>query len=140
MAVNLPSFSQPGLECFNELQQEAEFLVCLVRQLKDSQTRYAHSLESVEIMNRNRNGEFLVPLTSYMYVPGALNADHVLVNIGAGFHVEKSMKEAKAFLKRQIDLVSKQVEKVESVVEEKCLIIKGGKASIPTTGAADHRS
>jgi len=35
------------------------------------------------------------------------------------------MEEAKAFLKRQIDLVSKQVEKVESVVEEKCLIIKG---------------
>ncbi|XP_054882870.1 prefoldin subunit 5-like [Poeciliopsis prolifica] len=140
MAVNLPSFSQPGLECFKQLQQEAEFLVCSVRQLKDSQARYAHALESVEIMSRNRNGEFLVPLTSYMYVPGALNTDHVMVNIGAGFHVEKSMEEAKAFLKRQIDLVSKQVEKVESVVEEKCLIIKGVKASILTTGAANHGS
>ncbi|KAM4740474.1 prefoldin subunit 5-like [Anableps anableps] len=139
MAVNLPSFSQPGLERFNQLQQEAEFLVSSARRLKQAQGWYTHALQCLETLSRNRKGEFLVPLTSYMYAPGTLNVDHVMVKVGAGFHVEKNMEEAKAFLKRQIDLITKQVEKVESVVEEKCLIIKGVKASVLTTEPANHK-
>ncbi|MED6289878.1 hypothetical protein CHARACLAT_007461 [Characodon lateralis] len=134
MARNLTGDGLPRLEWFKpRILQEAEFLVFSVRQLKEADAESARALETLEILIRRRKDEFLVPLTSCMCVPATVNLEPVMVNVGAGFLVEMNVEEAKAFLKRQKNLISKQMGKVQSFLEDSS-IIKGIKASALTAG------
>jgi len=45
----------------------------------------------------------LVPLTDSLYVPGKLaDASHVLVDIGTGYYVSKTLGQAQAFLDKKV--------------------------------------
>ena len=51
----------------------------------------------------------LVPLTSSLYVPGETAAlENVLVDVGTGYFIEKSLPEAQSFLDRKIALIKGQ--------------------------------
>ncbi|XP_073708663.1 prefoldin subunit 5 [Garra rufa] len=92
MAVNLTELSLPQLEGLKtQLDQETEFLSSSIGQLKVVQTKYVEAKDSLNVLNKSNEGkELLVPLTSSMYVPGKLNdVDHVLVDVGTGYFVEK---------------------------------------------------
>ncbi|XP_028262258.1 prefoldin subunit 5 [Parambassis ranga] len=122
MAVNLTTLSLPQLEALKtQLDQEIEFLTCSIGQFKVAQTKYVEAKDSLNVLNQNNKGkELLVPLTSSMYVPGTLiDVDHVLVNVGTGYYVEKNVGDTKAFFKRKIDFLTKQIEKIQPTLQEK---------------------
>ena len=51
----------------------------------------------------------LVPITSSLYVPGeTTQVQSVLIDVGTGYYIEKSVVEAQAFLKRKIELMAGQ--------------------------------
>uniref|UniRef100_F6QBC1 Prefoldin subunit 5 n=1 Tax=Callithrix jacchus TaxID=9483 RepID=F6QBC1_CALJA len=55
-----------------------------------------------------------------MYVPGKLHdVEHVLIDVGTGYYVEKTAEDAKDFFKRKIDVLTKQREKIQPVLQEK---------------------
>ncbi|XP_070758870.1 prefoldin subunit 5 isoform X1 [Enoplosus armatus] len=55
-----------------------------------------------------------------MYVPGSLHdVDNVLVDVGTGYYVEKKVEDSKAFFKRKIDFLTKQIEKIQPALQEK---------------------
>lgn len=89
-------------------------------------------------------------VTSQMYVPGTLNdVEHVLIDVGTGYYVEKvnkcvilfprvwilctvscsiiiifflhlqNVEDSKAFFKRKIDFLTKQIEKIQPALQEK---------------------
>uniref|UniRef100_UPI0037E85237 prefoldin subunit 5 n=1 Tax=Semicossyphus pulcher TaxID=241346 RepID=UPI0037E85237 len=123
MAVNLTDLSLPQLEGLKtQLDQELEFLTSSIGQLKVAQTKYVEAKDSLNVLNKNNKGkELLVPLTSSMYVPGSLNdVENCLVDVGTGYYVEKSVEDSKAFFKRKIDFLTKQiVEKIQPALQEK---------------------
>uniref|UniRef100_A0A668UAY5 Prefoldin subunit 5 n=1 Tax=Oreochromis aureus TaxID=47969 RepID=A0A668UAY5_OREAU len=130
MAVNLTDLSLPQLEGLKtQLDQEVEFLTSSIGQLKVVQTKYVEAKDSLNVLNKNNKGkELLVPLTSSvsfclhwtMYVPGTLNdVEHVLVDVGTGYYVEKNVEDSKAFFKRKIDFLTKQIEKIQPALQEK---------------------
>nr|XP_020448621.1 prefoldin subunit 5 [Monopterus albus] len=122
MAVNLTDLSLPQLEGLKtQLDQEIEFLTSSIGQLKVAQTKYVEAKDSLNVLNKNNKGkELLVPLTSSMYVPGTLNdVEHVLVDVGTGYYVEKNVEDSKAFFKRKIDFLTKQIEKIQPPLQEK---------------------
>ncbi|XP_020500794.1 prefoldin subunit 5 [Labrus bergylta] len=123
MAVNLTELSLPQLEGLKtQLDQELEFLTSSIGQLKVAQTTYVEAKDSLNVLNKNNKGkELLVPLTSSMYVPGSLNdVETCLVDVGTGYYVEKSVEDSKAFFKRKIDFLTKQiVEKIQPALQEK---------------------
>ncbi|XP_028302381.1 prefoldin subunit 5 [Gouania willdenowi] len=122
MAVNLTDLSLPQLEGLkSQLDQEVEFLTSSVAQFKIAQTKYVEAKDSLNVLNKNNKGkELLVPLSSSMYVPGILNdVEHVLVDVGTGYYVEKNVEDSKAFFKRKVDFLTKQIEKVQPVLQEK---------------------
>lgn len=56
----------------------------------------------------------LVPLTSSMYVPGKLsNIKSVLLDVGTGYFVDKSIEDSKTFLDGKLEMLAKNVEKVK---------------------------
>jgi prefoldin alpha subunit len=85
-----------------------------------------------------------VPLTSSLYVPGTLaDPDHVIVDVGTGFYVEKSTDDAQKFYTSKIEELGKNIKDLESIVNgkannlrvveevlrQKVLAEQGGKAS-----------
>lgn len=51
----------------------------------------------------------LVPITSNLYVPGeTATIETVLVDVGTGYYIEKSVPEAQAFLERKSELLTQQ--------------------------------
>lgn len=56
----------------------------------------------------------LVPLTGSMYVSGKLaDPRNVLVDIGTGYYVQKSVEDAKDYFKRKVEYVTEQMEKIQ---------------------------
>ena len=55
-----------------------------------------------------------------MYCNGKLNnTDKVLVDVGTGYYVEKSLEAAKTFYKGKIEFLKQQLESLQSTIEEK---------------------
>uniref|UniRef100_A0A4W3HLS5 Prefoldin 5 n=1 Tax=Callorhinchus milii TaxID=7868 RepID=A0A4W3HLS5_CALMI len=98
--------------------QETEFLTSSIQQLKMVQTKYVESKESLIKLNKDNAGQrFRV---QRMYVPGKLNdVEHVLIDVGTGYYVEKTVEEAREFFKRKVDFVTKQIEKIQPALQEK---------------------
>jgi prefoldin alpha subunit len=62
----------------------------------------------------------LVPLTSSLYVPGKLaDTEKVIVDVGTGFYVEKSVEEARVFYDGKVELLGKSLAEIEEVVRGK---------------------
>ncbi|XP_070536908.1 prefoldin subunit 5-like isoform X1 [Ptychodera flava] len=60
------------------------------------------------------------PLLSMLYVPGKLcDVEKVLIEIGTGYYVEKSLKDAEDYYKRKMEFISVQIEKVANLLQEK---------------------
>ncbi|XP_072621288.1 prefoldin subunit 5 isoform X1 [Vulpes vulpes] len=134
-SVNITELNLPQLEMLkNQLDQvwtggrdapqpprEVEFLSTSIAQLKVVQTKYVEAKDCLHVLNKNNEGkELLVPLTSSMYVPGKLHdVEHVLIDVGTGYYVEKTAEDAKDFFKRKIDFLTKQMEKIQPALQEK---------------------
>ncbi|XP_006870031.1 PREDICTED: prefoldin subunit 5 isoform X2 [Chrysochloris asiatica] len=64
--------------------------------------------------------EMLKNQLDQMYVPGKLHdVEHVLIDVGTGYYVEKTAEDAKDFFKRKIDFLTKQMEKIQPALQEK---------------------
>ncbi|KAK5121001.1 hypothetical protein LTR85_005785 [Meristemomyces frigidus] len=62
----------------------------------------------------------LVPLTSSLYVPGQLaDTEHVLVDVGTGFYVEKTTGDAQKFYNGKIEELGKNIKDLENIVNGK---------------------
>ena len=59
----------------------------------------------------------LVPITSSLYVPGETTpVETVLIDVGTGYFIEKSVPEAQGFLDRKIDLIKQQAVTVQQAM------------------------
>uniref|UniRef100_A0A8C5MFV7 Prefoldin subunit 5 n=1 Tax=Leptobrachium leishanense TaxID=445787 RepID=A0A8C5MFV7_9ANUR len=120
--VNITDLTLPQLEGLkSQLDQEVEFLSSSIAQLKVVQTKYVEAKDSLNVLNKSNAGkDVLVPLTSSMYMPGTLNdVSNVLIDVGTGYYVEKTVDDAKGFFKRKIDFLTKQIEKIQPALQEK---------------------
>ncbi|XP_046367796.1 prefoldin subunit 5-like [Haliotis rufescens] len=104
-----------------QLDQEVEFFTNSMNQLKLAQGKF---VESQECLNKatpdNLNKDILVPLTSSMYVPGELSdVQNVLVDIGTGYYVEMTIDQGKDYFKRKVEFLTKQIEKIQPIMQEK---------------------
>ncbi|KAF2322594.1 hypothetical protein GH714_019601 [Hevea brasiliensis] len=62
----------------------------------------------------------LVPLTASLYVPGKLDdANKVLVDIGTGYFVEKTMAEGKEYCERKINLLKSNFDQLIELASKK---------------------
>lgn len=62
----------------------------------------------------------LVPLTTSLYVPGKLaDTSKVLVDVGTGFYVEKSVPDAKSFYDEKTKDIGKNLKDLEGILQGK---------------------
>lgn len=62
----------------------------------------------------------LVPLTTSLYVPGTLaDTEHVLVDVGTGFYVEKTTDDAIGFYEGKVKELTTNTKNLEGILEGK---------------------
>lgn len=62
----------------------------------------------------------LVPLTTSLYVPGTLaDPENVIVDVGTGFYVEKSTKDATKFYEAKVEELGASLKDLEAIVQGK---------------------
>ncbi|XP_033625035.1 prefoldin subunit 5-like [Asterias rubens] len=121
--VDLMQLALPQLNMLKEeIEQEVEMLQGSLQQLKIAQTRFIESSESLNKFKKpeSEGKEILVPLTASLYVPGKLqDINNVLIDVGTGYYVEKTLPQAQEYFKRKVDFVTQQMEKVQPVLIDK---------------------
>ena len=104
-----------------DIDQEISVFTESINQLKIAQQKFSDSLDNLDIITvKNEGKELMVPMTSSMYVPGILDeTSSVLVDIGTGYYVEKSVENGKKYFRGKIEFVGKQLEKIHPLLLEK---------------------
>ena len=120
--INLFALS---LEQLNQLKQsieeELQGLNGAIQQLQVSRNKLTTSKEALARLQDTPVGTpMLVPITSSLYVPGdTAELDSILVDVGTGYFIEKSIDEAHAFLTRKMALIEAQAQNVQSAAQFK---------------------
>merc|ERR1712004_629195 len=121
-SIDISQLPLPQLNSLNQqLEQEIEFLGNSLSQLKTLQAKFNESQECVGKLSGQESGkQMLVPLTGSMYVQGEIaETDKVLIDVGTGYYMEKTCEGAKGYFQRKVDYLTKQMEKLQPVVQEK---------------------
>lgn len=123
--VNLAKLSLQQLDQFKQqLTQEVNVLQESLSRLKMVQQSFVSSDTSLDQLKAvEAHKELLVPLTGSLYVPGKLvSNDKVMVDIGTGYYVQKSIEDAKKYFEKKIQFLTKQMESLQPILQQKVLI------------------
>ncbi|KAH9612122.1 hypothetical protein KSS87_002602 [Heliosperma pusillum] len=72
---------------------------------------------------RPQGKQMLVPLTASLYVPATLDdARNVLVDVGTGYFIEKTMDEGKDYCQRKINLLKSNYDQLLEIASKKKVI------------------
>lgn len=107
-----------------QLDQELNVFQDSLETLKVAQTKLQESGECLQKLTSETEGSaILVPLSASMYVPGKIaDAEHVIVDVGTGYYVKKTIDDGKSYFKRKVDFVTEQIEKIQVMGMEKAKI------------------
>ncbi|EGP91516.1 uncharacterized protein MYCGRDRAFT_84039 [Zymoseptoria tritici IPO323] len=143
MAVDLATLSTQQLsQVKKQLDDEVQHLTNSYQNLRTAQQKFRDCIASIKTgvansvkgaasptrtprrtvscTNLQPDKPLLVPLTSSLYVPGKLaDPENVLVDVGTGFYVEKSTKDAQKFYEGKIEELGKNIKDLESIVNGK---------------------
>ncbi|MCJ1236526.1 subunit of tubulin prefoldin [Varicellaria rhodocarpa] len=121
--VDLSSLSLQQLSSVKkQLDDELEHLTSSFQKLRAAQARFQECLRSIKdgVSAKTAGKPILVPLTTSLYVPGTLaDSENVIVDVGTGFYVEKTTKDATTFYSARIDDLSTNLKDLESIVQGK---------------------
>ncbi|KAF8479848.1 Prefoldin [Gautieria morchelliformis] len=120
--VNVADLDLPQLaDVKRQLDEELSHLTNSFAQLKQAQAKFKACVENVrEVRPDNTDKTILVPLTNSLYVPGKLsNPDHVIVDVGTGYFVQKTRAQALTHYQNKVDYVRGNLETLQNTIEKK---------------------
>jgi prefoldin alpha subunit len=121
--VEITSLPIPQLQDLKtQLDAELTHLSTSFQSLRTAQSKFRDCLTSIAtgLSTTTAQKPLLVPLTSSLYVPGRLtDHEHVLVDVGTGFFVEKDVSGATDFYERKVKDLGDSLKDLESVIQGK---------------------
>ncbi|KAI9262454.1 prefoldin, alpha subunit [Helicostylum pulchrum] len=121
--VNIADLDMNALQQVKgQLEEELNHLTQSYSKLKNVQGRFTDCAESVDALKVEKADDktILVPLTSSLYVPGKLsNVSKVIVDVGTGYYVEKSVGDASKFYNDKVGYVKKNLGTLEKTITDK---------------------
>ncbi|BBN09116.1 prefoldin alpha subunit [Marchantia polymorpha subsp. ruderalis] len=104
-----------------QIDAELSVLQDSVGSIRTAANRFEMAASALNNLSLQKEGQqMLVPLTASLYVPGVLeNVDNVLVDVGTGYFIEKSLPEGKDYCDRKINFLKANHDKLVEVASEK---------------------
>lgn len=118
-SIDLDSMS---LDQLNQLKTSEESRMNAISNhyatLRASGSKFQMAKTALSSLSPSHDGkDILIPLTESLYVPGKVREpSKVMVELGTGFYVEKSVKDATAFLERKTKLVDVNSENIMEAI------------------------
>ncbi|KAJ9090127.1 subunit of tubulin prefoldin, variant 2 [Entomophthora muscae] len=104
-----------------QLEEEINHFTSSYTKLKQAQTTFTDCKNNLKEINEgNQDKTILIPLTSSLYVPGKLrDVEKVLLDVGTGYYVEKSVKSAQTFYNDKVNLIQGNLKSLQDTVTAK---------------------
>ncbi|KAJ3021303.1 UNVERIFIED_CONTAM: Prefoldin subunit 5 [Siphonaria sp. JEL0065] len=119
--INLADLPLQQLQAVkNQMDEEIQHLTQSYAQLKQAQVKFSDSIESLNSIDGQKDEKILIPLTSSLYVPGTLaNVDKVIVDIGTGYMIDKSIPDAKDFYKTKVGFLRENLDGLQETITQR---------------------
>ncbi|CAA7410627.1 unnamed protein product [Spirodela intermedia] len=114
-----------SLEQLKVIKEQSDLEVNLLQdslnKIRTAATRLEIASNALQDLSLRPQGKkMLVPLTASLYVPGTLDdANKVLVDVGTGYFIEKTMAEGKDYCERKINLLKSNYDELVEVASKK---------------------
>ncbi|KAL3689368.1 hypothetical protein R1sor_015677 [Riccia sorocarpa] len=122
VAEEITKLSVEQLQAVKE-QVDAELSVLQdsVTNIRTAANRFEMAANALHNLSLQKPGQqMLVPLTASLYVPGVLdNVENVLVDVGTGYYIEKSVPDGKDYCDRKINFLKANHDKLVEVANDK---------------------
>ncbi|KAG2201176.1 hypothetical protein INT46_001143 [Mucor plumbeus] len=116
-----------------QLEEELSHLTQSYSKLKSVQGRFTDCADSVDslkaekadgklpdVMSKDSNIQYFLNQYLYLYVPGKLsNVSKVIVDVGTGYYIEKSVSDASKFYNDKVGYVKKNLSTLEKTITDK---------------------
>jgi len=113
---------------YMELQMAAEQMKQMNTQLQTLEAKtqeIQNNVNSVSEITGNKNSKMLTPIAEGIFLEAELKSDtHVIVNVGAGVCVEKTVKEAQDMLRDKQQELSQFTQEMHAEVEKAATVVK----------------
>ncbi|KAI9346890.1 Prefoldin-domain-containing protein [Obelidium mucronatum] len=119
--INLADLPLQQLQAVkNQMDEEIQHLTQSYAQLKQAQVKFSDSIESLNSIDGRKDEKILIPLTSSLYVPGTLSdVSRVIVDIGTGYMIDKSIPDAKEFYKTKVAFLKQNLEGLQETITQR---------------------
>ncbi|TVY50428.1 putative prefoldin subunit 5 [Lachnellula cervina] len=121
--IDITSLTMPQLsQIKKQFEDELTHLSNSFTQLRAAQVKFRECLRSIDlgVSGKVKGKPILVPLTASLYVPGTLaDTENVIVDVGTGFYVEKSTKDATGFYETKVEELAGNLKALEKILQEK---------------------
>ncbi|KVH99411.1 probable prefoldin subunit 5 [Cynara cardunculus var. scolymus] len=125
MAGRIPEMEKMSVEQLKAIKEQTDLEVNLLQDslnnIRTATTRLDLASTALQDLSLRPQGKkMLVPLTASLYVPGTLDdAEKVLVDVGTGYFIEKTMEEGKNYYERKINLLKSNYDQLLEVASKK---------------------
>lgn len=108
-----------------QFENELEGLGRSSAALQNFATEFHQSSQAIEALGEQKSGApMMLPLTQSLYVEGELaDADKVLVDIGTGYYLQKSLAGGVDYCKRRVQGLADNVQEVHKLRQEKAQML-----------------
>ncbi|KAB1206433.1 putative prefoldin subunit 5 [Morella rubra] len=120
-AVMVAEMEKMSVEQLRAVKEQADLELNLLQDslnnVRTATTRLELASTALQDLSLRPQGKkMLVPLTASLYVPGTLDdSDKVLVDVGTGYFIEKTMGEGKDYCERKINLLRSNFDQLVEV-------------------------
>jgi len=102
-----------------QLDQEVQSLMQNYQGLGMAKQKFVSSKRALDGVSAKNDGkDVLVPLTASLFVSGTLHKE-VLVDIGTGYFVPRTSKQAQDFMERKVKFLEQRLGQLEKVILSK---------------------
>ncbi|EAZ63817.2 subunit of tubulin prefoldin [Scheffersomyces stipitis CBS 6054] len=119
--VDLNSLEPQQLVEFRKsIDQEINHFTQSLQALQTAQSKLRECISSINNLEKSSSDDLLIPLTSSLYLPGkSIKKNEFLVDIGTGYFVEKSAKDAKQVYDYKITKLNDDGRKLKDILVQK---------------------
>ncbi|XP_015697418.1 probable prefoldin subunit 5 [Oryza brachyantha] len=120
--IELDKLSVEQLKAVKEQTDlEVNLLQDSLTKIRSAATRLESASAALHDLSLRPHGKkMLVPLTASLYVPGTLDdSEKVLVDVGTGYFIEKTMTQGKEYCERKINLLKSNFDELVEMATKK---------------------